>query len=170
MTPGLTFGPPFPAKATKGAVVAIADYENPSVPVVVGECEIDIASLATVKGSKGHAVKNLHWHKDDIWAWSQTNRPGTDPPEFLHGWFKDQDVRDEGVEATKKAVQSLEIERKEEEEEEEEDKVDGGVSLGATKNVHVDGIDLEDNEESSTVKKEWTTKGLLSKSFCEDSG
>ncbi|KKY28727.1 putative translation machinery-associated protein [Diplodia seriata] len=42
MTPGLQNGPPFPQKAKKGAVVAVASLENPTVPVAVGVCEIDV--------------------------------------------------------------------------------------------------------------------------------
>lgn len=84
MTPGLARGPPFPSKAKKGAVVAIAAYERPSVPVVVGVCEIDVSALTEVRGVKGHAVRGMHWDSDEIWNWSSTGRAGgTAPPEKL---------------------------------------------------------------------------------------
>ena len=70
MTPGLAGGPPFPKEATKNAVAAVASIENPSVPKVVGICEIDIGSLSQVQGAKGHALRSEHWEGDELWAWS----------------------------------------------------------------------------------------------------
>jgi len=86
MTPGLAGGPPFPAGATKGSSVAIASLENPTVPLVVGVCEIGINSLAEVRGLKGRAVRSLHWEGDEIWAWNQVGKPGRSAPEHIEGW------------------------------------------------------------------------------------
>ncbi|KAF2810642.1 RNA binding protein-like protein Ligatin/Tma64 [Mytilinidion resinicola] len=86
MTPGLQRGPPFPAKAKQGAVVAIASLESPTVPMVVGRCEIDVSALRKVQGAKGHAVQTFHWAGDEIWGWSSGGRPGGQAPEHLDGW------------------------------------------------------------------------------------
>ncbi|THW67399.1 hypothetical protein D6D20_00502 [Aureobasidium pullulans] len=87
MTPGLANGPPFNQKATKGAVVAIASLEQPSVPVAVGACLIDISSLGAVQGSRGHAVQTMHWAGDEIWSYSNSNKAGLNPPESIQGWL-----------------------------------------------------------------------------------
>ena len=89
MTPGLQRGPPFPAKAKEDAIVAVASLENPSVPLVVGICKIDISSLQRVQGVKGHAVEGFHWSGDELWAWSQTGKPGLDAPESIEAWNPD---------------------------------------------------------------------------------
>ncbi|KAL9598166.1 MAG: hypothetical protein Q9219_004663 [cf. Caloplaca sp. 3 TL-2023] len=86
MTPGLARGPPFPSKATSGSVVAVASLEKPSVPVVVGVCKIDVASLREVRGAKGHAIQGMHWEGDEIWAWSQTGGGGGGSPVTLEAW------------------------------------------------------------------------------------
>ena len=86
MTPGMARGPPFPDRAKKGAIVAVASMENPSVPVALGKCEIDISGLTQVQGAKGRAVENLHWLGDELWDYSPTSRPGQKPPEYLEGW------------------------------------------------------------------------------------
>jgi translation initiation factor 2D len=86
MTPGLFGGPPFPPRATKGAVVAIAALDRPSVPVAVGVCEIDVSALQQVRGAKGQAVENVHWAGDELWAYSTGSRPGQQPPEEIEGW------------------------------------------------------------------------------------
>ena len=86
MTPGLQRGPPFPAKAKKDSIVAVASLENPSVPLMVGVCKIDISSLQQVQGLKGHAVEGIHWSGDEIWAWSQTGKPGADMPDPIEAW------------------------------------------------------------------------------------
>lgn len=83
MTPGLARGPPFPATAVEGAVVAVASLEAPSVPMVLGVCEIDVAALGSVRGEKGHAIRCLHWVGDEAWAFGATGRAGQVPPEEL---------------------------------------------------------------------------------------
>ena len=89
MTPGLARGPPFPARARKGAVVAVASLDRPSVPLVVGKAEIDVCELRQVQGVKGQAVENMHWAGDDLWAWSSAGRSGGEPPESIDGWVED---------------------------------------------------------------------------------
>lgn len=89
MTPGLQRGPPFPTKATKGAVVAIASLEVPTVPMAVGTCEIDVSSLGPVQGMKGSAVSMLHWAGDELWSWSSTGKQGTEPPATIAAWDTD---------------------------------------------------------------------------------
>jgi translation initiation factor 2D len=91
MTPGLQRGPPFPQKATKGAIVAIASLEAPTVPMAVGTCEIDVSALQQVQGVKGMAVSTFHWAGDELWSWSSTSKPGVEPPEVLKGWDDEQD-------------------------------------------------------------------------------
>ncbi|KAI9759130.1 MAG: hypothetical protein M4579_002577 [Chaenotheca gracillima] len=93
MTPGLANGPPFPPSATKGSIVAVAQLENPSVPLFVGICEIDVGKLKAVQGEKGRAVHGVHWMNDEIWAWGPPGKSGGDAPEELDGWAKtDGDV------------------------------------------------------------------------------
>ncbi|THZ23330.1 hypothetical protein D6C91_03706 [Aureobasidium pullulans] len=98
MTPGLANGPPFNQKATKGAVVAIASLEQPSVPVAVGACLIDISSLGAVQGSRGHAVQTMHWAGDEIWSYSNSNKAGLNPPESIQGWLASKDDEEKLVE------------------------------------------------------------------------
>ncbi|CAK4031096.1 related to filamentous baseplate Ligatin, contains PUA domain [Lecanosticta acicola] len=93
MTPGLAGGPPFPQKAKKRAVVAIAGTDKPTVPVVVGICEIDVSALEKVQGARGHAVENMHWAGDEIWGYSTSSKPGQQLPEELEGWAKVLEAR-----------------------------------------------------------------------------
>ncbi len=90
MIPGLA-GPPFPSKAIKGSIVAVASLENHTVPVVVGTCAIDVSSLQKTQGVKGHAVETVHWAGDELWDWSTTGKPGIVIPEELEGWNGDGD-------------------------------------------------------------------------------
>ncbi|KAF1829426.1 eukaryotic translation initiation factor SUI1 family protein [Decorospora gaudefroyi] len=90
MTPGLQRGPPFPTKATKGAIVAVASLEAPTVPMVVGECEIDVSALSQVQGVKGHAVSTFHWAGDELWSWSSTGKAGRQPPDIIQAWDDEQ--------------------------------------------------------------------------------
>ncbi|OCL14419.1 hypothetical protein AOQ84DRAFT_308906, partial [Glonium stellatum] len=119
MTPGLQRGPPFPAKAKKGAIVAVASLESPTVPMAVGTCEIDVSALGDVRGVKGHAVQTFHWAGDEIWSWSTSAKPGGDPPEYLEGW---DDERKENSSLAEQ-VDDLNLEGADQE--------DGGVSLDA---------------------------------------
>ncbi|KAJ5554194.1 hypothetical protein N7513_004153 [Penicillium frequentans] len=104
MTPGLANEPPFPERAVKGAVVAVAGLNNHSVPLFVGICEIDVSGLGEVQGTKGVAVRGLHWEGDELWAWSSSSLPGRPAPEYLEGW--DEEAGD-GVE---EAVGNLTLE------------------------------------------------------------
>lgn len=120
MTPGLAGGPPFPPRAKKGTVAAIASTERPSVPVAVGVCEIDVSAIEKVQGAKGHAVENMHWAGDELWSYSATGRTGQPPPEEIEGWAKVADGK--GL-----AAQTEELTLDDEEEE-------GGVPLGGESN------------------------------------
>ena len=137
MTPGLANGPPFPPKAVKGACVAIASLDRPTVPLVVGTCEIDVSKLEGVQGAKGHAVRSEHWEGDDLWSWSMTGKTGSKAPEYLEGWSEDLE-RD---------MQKTTLEEPELEEE----------SVEKTRNEFVDGEDAGENEDN---KKELSTKEI----------
>ena len=115
MTPGLA-GPPFPQKAKKGSVVAVAGLSKPSVPIVVGNCEIDISSLENVQGVKGHAVRGVHWSGDELWSWSANGQPGIPPPDEISGWMDEAQNQD----AAAKAMEDLDLEDNDEQ---------GGVAL-----------------------------------------
>lgn len=108
MTPGLANEPPFPSGAVKGSVVAVSSLDSPTVPLFVGVCEIDVAGLGDVQGTKGHAVRGLHWEGDELWSWSSSSRPGQPAPEFLEGWS--EETRD--VEET---LENLKLEDKDRE-------------------------------------------------------
>lgn len=156
MIPGLQRGPPFPKKATKGAVVAIASLEAPTVPMAVGTCEIDVSALDKVQGAKGHAVQNFHWAGDELWAWSSTGKPGTDPPQYLEGWDDEDKEEDAALVAQ---VRGMEV----------EDDQDGGVSLDANpaerseaeKAQGVEGVAAPPNKDfvDEVEDKELSTKG-----------
>ena len=123
MTPGLAGGPPFPARAKKGAVVAISSTDSLSVPVAVGWCEIDVSALGKVQGAKGHAVRNMHWVGDEAWSYGATGRAGQDAPREIETWTKalySRGLSDE--------MDSLDLDTKD----------DGGVSLdeGASNHAH----------------------------------
>ncbi|EEH41512.2 hypothetical protein PAAG_03075 [Paracoccidioides lutzii Pb01] len=87
MTPGLANGPPFAKGAVKGAIVAVASLEKPSVPTFVGVCEIDVAGLEQVQGAKGHAVSGVTWEGDELWSWGNMGRPGQPSPDQIDGWL-----------------------------------------------------------------------------------
>lgn len=118
MTPGLQRGPPFPARATQGAIVAIASLEVPTVPMAVGTCAIDISALDNVQGTKGHAVSTVHWVGDELWAWSATSQPGSAPPSRIAGWDN------QNIEDTSLVDRTATIEL-------EDDDDGGGLTLGA---------------------------------------
>ena len=153
MTPGLANGPPFPSKATKNAIVAVASIEKPSVPVVVGVCEIDVSSIKQVQGSKGHAVRGEHWAGDELWAWSSGGKPGGTTPEHIEGWdFDEQDT------ALQEGVEHLEVDY---------DAEDGGVRLSndtneekvQPRNEYVEGEDGKPHEEVDRDDKELSSRG-----------
>ncbi|OKL64372.1 hypothetical protein UA08_00761 [Talaromyces atroroseus] len=117
MTPGLANGPPFPSKAVKGSAVAVASLDSHTVPVFVGICEINVSELGEVQGTKGHAVRGLHWEGDELWSWSSSSRPGQSAPEYLEGW--DEETRD-----VEDAVQELTLKEQEAEARREEARPD----------------------------------------------
>jgi translation initiation factor 2D len=157
MTPGLQRGPPFPKKATKGAIVAVASLEAPTVPMAVGECTIDVSALGKVQGTKGIAVSTFHWAGDELWSWSSTGKAGSEPPDILEGW--DDDSGEEASLAERTATVDL-------------DDDEGGVALEATptersqaeRSQGVEGEDAPSNNDFIDVleDKELTTKGMLS--------
>lgn len=156
MTPGLQRGPPFPKKATKGAIVAIASLEAPTVPMAVGTCEIDVSALDKVQGMKGQAVSTFHWAGDELWSWSSAGKAGTDPPDIILGW---DDERDEDTSLAERTA-AVDLDDKE-----------GGVSLDANpserseaeKSQGVEGEDAPSNRDfiDAVDNKELTTKGRL---------
>ena len=153
MTPGLARGPPFPSKATKNAIVAVASIEKPSVPRVVGECDINVASLGKVQGTKGHAVRGHHWDGDEIWTWSQSGKPGILPPDEIEGWDLDSETTVLG-----KRLGDLSMDEQEQ---------DGGVSLDTEVNqpsnhspyTYLDGESAPPYEGEGAGKSEMTSQG-----------
>ncbi|TKX19467.1 putative translation machinery-associated protein 64 [Elsinoe australis] len=154
MTPGLA-GPPFPGKASKGATVAVASLDSPSVPVSVGSCLINVASLSSTQGAKGRAIETMHWAGDELWAFSTANKPGKDRPEEIPEWLGNTDAN--GL-ANSTAVMSL-----------DEDREDGGVPLngdaepsnGTSSGVAADIVaqgNADDGE--SEPARIWTTKEI----------
>lgn len=139
MVPGLGNGPPFPSKAKKGAIVAVASLDNPSVPVVVGQCEIDVSSLTQVQGEKGHAVQSLSWERDELWSWSAASKPGRDAPDSIEEWLKPDDVDELSTK-----TETLDLQGQEDEKD----------SVGDAP----DGVQVTVPEE--VEERKWTTKGM----------
>ena len=157
MIPGLARGPPFPLKATKGSIVAIASLEKPSVPMVVGVCIIDVAALQQVQGIKGHAVRGDHWDGDEIWAWSHGGKSGGVAPDHIDGW----DAKT--AEQLNQGVDNLSLESP-------EDDGEGGVLLTSDANQqptkgHYNGLVAGEEgrpyEEVSINDRDLSTKGSL---------
>lgn len=138
MIPGVQRGPPFPHKAVKGAIVAIASLEAPTVPMAVGTCAVDVSALGRVQGLKGTAVTTFHWAGDELWAWSATSTPGSEPPDTIAGW--DDDGTDNAALADGVAAVDL-------------DSHDEGGSLVEKAPSKPDFIDLVDDKELSTQGK-----------------
>ena len=164
MTPGLA-GPPFPVKATQGSTVAVASLSKPSVPMVVGVCEIDVAALQSVQGSKGHAVRGVHWSGDELWSWCANGTSGGPPPDNLPGWIDSPDP----VDTATSAINNVQLERKD-----EEDNETGGVSLdqpsdiqSQTRNDFVQGEDPPLPSKTETAENNLTVKGTHSSDGCD---
>jgi translation initiation factor 2D len=153
MTPGLT-NPPFDKRAKKGAIVAVADMEEETVPIAVGTAEIDISALRAVQGVKGHAVRIQHWLGDELWAYSPSGKPGVDPPDELEPTWKDQiqELNDARELAEKTADMKLEDESEEQ----------GGVKLEARTADAVDGKERTKEEEVAETEpeREFSTKEI----------
>lgn len=150
MTPGLA-GPPFPPRAKKGAVVAVASIENPSVPVAVGTCTVDVSALGPVQGQKGRAVETMHWAGDEIWSYGASGKSGSPVPEELSGWLTEE------VDVNELAGQT--------EDTNIEDDDDGGVPLNDNTVPGQDGQECDsDAKEADTDVaggKEMTTHGTF---------
>jgi translation initiation factor 2D len=156
MTPGLQRGPPFPQKATKGAIVAIASLEAPTVPMAVGTCEINVSALDKVQGVKGVAVSTFHWAGDELWSWSSTGQPGGDPPDIIAAWDAEQD----NVTALVEQTAAVDL-----------DDHDGGVTLDAApterseaekaQGVHGENAPANHDFIDEVDDKELTTKGTF---------
>lgn len=161
MTPGIANDPPFPERAVKGAVIAVAGLDRHTVPLFVGVCEIDIAGLEEVQGTKGHAVRGVHWEGDELWAWSSSSRPGQPAPEYLQGWDDEIEEGEEG------------------DEQEEDDVVEIKEGVGEMtmekENAKTEGDDESlrelpekqpEDQPSAVEEKEPTTKGMPLFSSC----
>ncbi|KAF2397175.1 hypothetical protein EJ06DRAFT_544744 [Trichodelitschia bisporula] len=158
MTPGLAWGPPFPDKARKGTVVAVANTAAPSAPVVVGVCEIDVADVTQVTGAKGLAVRTVHWAEDEIWAWSQGGKTGGGPPREVEGWLVDEggEVGELADETERLVVQ---------------DEEPGGVSLDAEAGRETQEEEAQPEEEDlglgEEVEDRELTREEIDEAFCK---
>jgi translation initiation factor 2D len=160
MTPGLGNGPPFPNGATKGAVVAVAEYENPSVPLAVGICKIDVSSLGSVQGMKGVAVEMSHWYGDELWNWNSGSKGGGKRPKELEGWTI-------GADRGAKELNFDKLDIADDDEDEDEEYV--MVTPMKEKNEFVEGEDHVSGMDNDYDEKELTTKEIdaaFVKAFC----
>ncbi|KAI9815777.1 MAG: hypothetical protein M1827_002173 [Pycnora praestabilis] len=156
MTPGLARGPPFPANAIKNAIVAIATLENPSVPMAVGVCDIDVSALKAVQGEKGRAVRSMHWDGDELWAWNTGGKPGGTAPEHIDGWL--EDITDLG-----RSVRQVDLD-----EDVEDSQEDGGVVLDPNvghgceeaRNTFVEGEGAPAFDEAPPDEQEFSTREI----------
>jgi translation initiation factor 2D len=104
--------------------------------LVVGVCEIDVSSLQSVVGAKGHAVRTVTWYGDELWGWGASGRAGTEPPDSIEAWLADE------VDGTVAGVEQLDLN--------EGDKT-GQAGEEAT--------DSPDEDEEEGDQKNWTTQG-----------
>lgn len=84
MLPGCI--PPFDARATSGALVGVACYENPSVIMAIGHCCLDMTKYDSVVGTRATAVAIFHSFDDFLFRMNdvdvsvpeevQTEKPG----------------------------------------------------------------------------------------------
>lgn len=159
MTPGLADEPPFPREAKKNSIVAIASVEKPSVPMVVGVCEINVSGLQRVQGEKGRAVRGVHWDGDELWAWSTGDKTGGSAPEHIDGWDGATEPQDE--------ARDLKV-NEEGRNSQEYDGVPlgngngvGHAAEGKGYNQSVDGENGNASEGIEVEDKELSTKGML---------
>ena len=159
MTPGLAKGPPFPSKARKGSTVAVASLELPTVPMVIGICEIDICALSNVQGAKGHAVRSLHWAGDELWGWSHAGKSGGSPPIIIDGWNNAEDSSSRALDEGAAEMNISRIEAKGFEQDLYAER--GNPESKADHNTHVNGEDSTPWETVSVQRKELTSKGIF---------
>jgi translation initiation factor 2D len=145
MTPGLANDPPFPSKAKRGALVAIASVETPEIPTVVGRCLIDVCALGNVRGSKGVAVQCLNWAGDEVWLWSEKGTGGIEA--------KDIDIEEWTI---KESASDTTSANKENDEQNDLAQGVGKVNLGT---VNKYAASDDDSRPFEVVEKEWTPKG-----------
>ncbi|KAL8898312.1 MAG: hypothetical protein Q9207_006771 [Kuettlingeria erythrocarpa] len=158
MTPGLARGPPFPSGAVKHSIVAVASLEQPTVPMVVGTCQIDVAALQEVTGAKGRAVRGEHWHGDEIWAWSTSGGTGRPAPVDLPEW--DSSIEENSLE---NKLDEVAIE------DSDDEQGQGGVSVHqepvndakvTPQNDFVEGEDGKPYEDIGVDQKEFSTQEI----------
>jgi translation initiation factor 2D len=136
----LIYGPPFPAAAKKGAVVAVAGHDRLSVPMVVGRCVIDVAELKETRGVKGVAVETVHWEGDWVHVWGG---PTKEVAGVIEGWAN-KDLAAQ--------VEALDLE-----DEEEEDGPSGGVPLSANSESNTNGKFDDLRQAEPEPEREYTT-------------
>lgn len=141
MVPGIIGGPPFPKHAMKDAIVAVASNIHPSVPMVVGVCEIDVSALQEVQGVKGRALHTIHSSGDEIWSWQAAGNSGRAPPDHLNGWLAD----DEDIHKLQNGAENLALHDDHADEKEEGG---GGVPLP---DHDVDEDDEDDGRDFATI-------------------
>ncbi|KAF8468395.1 eukaryotic translation initiation factor SUI1 family protein [Kalaharituber pfeilii] len=156
MIPGL-IGPPFPAGAAKGKLVAIASSKSPTVALAVGIAEIDVSELSKVVGEKGKAVRILHWYGDEIWSLGGS---GGEAPEKVDFGDDEEVVREEKEEEkveegnveqkVESGMEKLTVEYKEGQGEEKE----GEIAEGSKSE------DTKQGEAEPAPEKELTTKDI----------
>ncbi|KAI5288763.1 hypothetical protein KEM54_004899 [Ascosphaera aggregata] len=141
MIPGLVGGPPFPLGAVKGAIVALASTDKPTVPTFVGICEIDISSLGEVYRQKGHAVKGMQWLGDELWSWGPPGKAGKLAPDHIDGWSHGR-LFLEDAEAPNDALQGLSLEEPQEKEVEVEAPL--GAKIDQVERVQIPELTAQD--------------------------
>lgn len=159
MTPGLARGPPFPSGAIINSIVAIASLERPSVPRVVGVCEIDVSSLQQVQGAKGHAVRGYHWDGDEIWGWSQSGKSGSDAPEVIEGWDTSDGPNNLPDRLEDLSLKGHDLEPKESRAVSANENHDVGVKPAYNK--YVDSVDVIQNQEADVDEADLSVKGSI---------
>ena len=150
MTPGLFGGPPWPERAKKNAIVAVANLDKPTVPVWVGVCEIDISSLGSVRGEKGKAIDGIHWAGDELYRWSSSSAitTGREAPDALQGWG--DELADDRL-----AEDTAELDLADDDEDAQDN---GGVSLDESIEDPTNGRDSKNDEEEDGDNREPTTQ------------
>ena len=117
MLPGTV--PPFDSRIKKGTVVGIASTKEPLVVKAVGVAEMDLYGITHVIGTKGIAVRVVHYLDDGLF---KAFKVDIDPPVFEHIDIGSSNREDEVDSSTNIESEGEEEEGEEEEAEEEEEK------------------------------------------------